>query len=370
MGHIESYKPVIVMIVMQFTYGAVSITTRASLLKGMSPRVFVFYRQAIATLIITPIAYFSRSKTTRCCIGWKSFWLIFLAGLIGITISQMIFLEGLYLASSSAGSAIFNLVPAITFVAASIVGYEPFNIRSIRTIAKILGTFVCVTSAAAMALIKGPKLLNAHLPFSNSLLLNSTENDNLWLLGCLCIFGSSCCWSFWLIIQVQVTKSYPDHLSLSAWMCFMTTMQSGTIILFTNPYLEAWKVTSNFQIGSLLYAATAGSGISIFAQSWIVQKRGPVFSAMFNPLNTVVVTIFASIFLQEQIYIGSVVGAVGIVIGLYVVLWGKAKNLEELKEQEEKMIMVSHKDQFNVVHVLVDEANMKEPLLPKQANKF
>lgn len=47
-----------------------------------------------------------------------------------------------------------------------------------------------------------------------------------------------------------------------------------------------------------------GSGISIFAQSWIIQKRGPVFSAMFNPLNTVIVTFFASIFLKEQIYVG------------------------------------------------------------------
>ncbi|KAK1417139.1 hypothetical protein QVD17_26261 [Tagetes erecta] len=370
MGLMEFYKPLIVMIVLQFTYAAVSILTRASLLEGMNPRVFVFYRQAIATVVIAPIAYFSRSKTTRCCIGWKSFWLIFLAALIGVTISQMINLEGLYLASSSAGSAIFNLVPAITFVAASIVGYEPINIRSVRTIAKILGTFVCVTSAAAMALIKGPKLLNANLPSSNSILLTSTESDNIWLLGCLCLFASSCCWSFWLIIQVPVSRSYPDHLSLSAWMCFMATVQSGVFLLFTDPHLEAWKVTSYLQMGSLLYTAVVGSGISIFAQSWIIQKRGPVFSAMFNPLNTVIVTIFASIFLHEQIYVGSAVGALGIMIGLYVVLWGKAKDLEELKEQQQKKMLTSHKDQINTVQILVDEANMNEPLLVKHTNKI
>ncbi|KAD6794955.1 hypothetical protein E3N88_05851 [Mikania micrantha] len=369
MGLIEFYKPVIVMVVMQFTYAAVSILTRASLLEGMNPRVFVFYRQAIATLVIAPIAYFSRSKTASFLIGWKSFWLIFSAALIGITTSQMVYLEGLYLASSSAGSAIFNLVPAITFVAATIVGYEPINMRSLRTIAKILGTFVCVASAAVMALIKGPKLLNAHLPSSNSLLLNSTQSDNLWLLGCLCLFGSSCCWSFWLIIQVPVTKSFPDHLSLSAWMCLMGTVQSGTVILFTDPHLEAWKVTSYLQIGSLLYTAIVGSGISIFAQSWIIQKRGPVFSAMFNPLNTVIVAVFASIFLREQIFVGSVLGAIGIMIGLYVVLWGKTKDLEELKEQEQKKMMISHKDQINRIQILVDEANMEEPLLTKQTNK-
>lgn len=57
------------------------------------------------------------------------------------------------------------------------------------------------------------------------------------------------------------------------------------------------EVTNNNQ-------GIVGSGISIFAQAWVIERRGPVFSAMFNPLNTIIVTIFASIFLQEQIYIG------------------------------------------------------------------
>lgn len=35
----------------------------------------------------------------------------------------MIQYEGMYLASSSAASALANIIPAITFVAASIVGY-------------------------------------------------------------------------------------------------------------------------------------------------------------------------------------------------------------------------------------------------------
>ncbi|PWA51012.1 nodulin MtN21 /EamA-like transporter family protein [Artemisia annua] len=354
MASLEYYKPIIVMVVLQFTYGAVSISSRASLLEGMNPRVFVVYRQAIGFLIISPIAYFSRSKL-KCSIGWKSFSLIFLAALIGLTTSQMIFLEGLYLASSSAASAMFNLVPAITFVVASIVGYEPINIRSVRTIAKILGTLVCVTGAAAMALIKGPKLLNAQLPPSNSLLLNtSDQSDTLWLLGCLCLFGSSCCWSFWLIIQVPVSRNFPDHLSLSAWMCFTATIQSAVVVSFTDPNIEAWKVGSYLQLGSLLYAGIVGSGISIFAQSWIIQKRGPVFSAMFNPLNTVIVAIFASIFLQEQIYVGGAVGAVGIVMGLYVVLWGKAKDLEELKEEQEKQMMIAQNEDIKNIQVLAE----------------
>nr|KAJ0205513.1 hypothetical protein LSAT_V11C500260350 [Lactuca sativa] len=148
---------------------------------------------------------YRRTKTKNSSMGWKSFSLIFIAALIGVTGNQMIQYEGMYLASSSAASALANIIPAITFVAASIVGFEPIDIRSFRTIAKILGTVVCVTGAITMSLIKGPKLLNEQLPSSNSLLvINPIGRDNLWLVGCLCLFVGCCCWSFWLIIQVGI----------------------------------------------------------------------------------------------------------------------------------------------------------------------
>lgn len=64
MGWIEYYKPVMVMMVLQFTYAGVSLSAKASFLEGMSPRVFVVYRQAFGTLFIAPIAYISRYVPT------------------------------------------------------------------------------------------------------------------------------------------------------------------------------------------------------------------------------------------------------------------------------------------------------------------
>lgn len=60
MGRIDDYKPALAMIGLQFTYAGVALFTRAALLKGLSPRVFVVYRQGIATLLIAPIAFASR----------------------------------------------------------------------------------------------------------------------------------------------------------------------------------------------------------------------------------------------------------------------------------------------------------------------
>ncbi|CAN1228555.1 hypothetical protein LINGRAPRIM_LOCUS1302 [Linum grandiflorum] len=101
---------------LQFSYAVISLTGRAALLEGLSPRVFVVYRQAIAALTISPVAYFlrypppfvefidfidlqlltnsqlhhclsSRGKSGRPSIGITSFTLIFLAALIGYVIN-------------------------------------------------------------------------------------------------------------------------------------------------------------------------------------------------------------------------------------------------------------------------------------------
>ncbi|KAH7854115.1 hypothetical protein Vadar_010270 [Vaccinium darrowii] len=263
----------------ELSYAGVALSTRAALLQGMSPSVFVFYRQGIATLVIAPIAYFTRRESL-----------------------------------------------------------EKVNIRSLRSIGKIIGTVLRVGGAVSMVLLRGPKLLN------------NSGGEN-WLVGSFLLLGSSCCWSFWIIFQVPVSASYPDHLSLSGWMCSMATLQSGTVALFFERNPESWILNSSLELACCLYAGIIGSGVSFFVQAWCISRRGPLFCAMFSPLATVVVTIFASIFLHEEIYIGSLAGAVGVIVGLYVVLWGKAQDHEVLHMDT---VPASDNDQSTIVHILVD----------------
>ncbi|CAH2049720.1 unnamed protein product, partial [Thlaspi arvense] len=355
MGGFDDYKPAMGMIAVQLTYAGVALLTRAALLQGMSPRIFVFYRQCIATLVIAPIAYFTRKDVY---LGLRGFCLIFLASLVGVTINQNVYFEGIHLTSSSMGGAMFNLIPAVTFVMASILGN-----------AKIIGTIICVVGAVSMVLLRGSKLLNSELLSRVSLLSSVSKN---WLLGSLFLFGSSCCWAVWLIIQVPVLASHPNHVSLSAWMCFMAALQAGLIALFMESDQEAWKLHSYLELAACSFAVSifgldksyeaetliedlithvlqvskssrtwmpkdwtlisfkislgiakslnwgiVASAISVFITTWCISRRGPLFCATFSPLTTVAVTFFAAILLHEEVYTGScsdcwtVRGAVG-----------------------------------------------------------
>ncbi|MFQ6662303.1 hypothetical protein Gotur_030169 [Gossypium turneri] len=378
MGGWEDYKYPIAMVVLQSGYAGVALVTRAAMLQGMSPPVLVVYRQAVATLAVAPVAYLSRRKSGGPSLGLRSFSLIFLATLIGITINQNIYYEGLYLATSSTATAMANLVPAITFVMASVVGLEKVDIRSLRSIAKIAGTVICVAGAIFMALLRGPKLLNAQaLPVTESTIGPEGEH---WLQGCLFLFGSASLWSIWLILQVfgslpclhlsnisitnkifqqvPASASYPDHVSLSAWMCFFGTLQSAVVALFFEPNLAAWTIHSSFEIISCLFIGIFGSGVSFFVQAWCIAQKGPLFSAMFNPLCTVIATILAALLLHEEIYVGSLIGAVGVIGGLYAVLWGKAKDCQVMnKETDTESLQTNYK------------LDLEEPLLSDKSTR-
>ena len=60
MGAFEDSKPALAMLGMQFSYAIVSLITRAALIQGMNPRVFVVYRATGKPVFITPLANFSR----------------------------------------------------------------------------------------------------------------------------------------------------------------------------------------------------------------------------------------------------------------------------------------------------------------------
>ncbi|CAN1165536.1 WAT1-related protein At4g28040, partial [Linum perenne] len=340
----SSYKPGMIMVALEFSYAALALFTKAAFTGGLSPRIFVVYRQAIATLIMSSLAFVSNRKQEQpnwgltdigellldiCCLSfWVHSFKLREHRSNQVTGNQNAYFEGINLASSTAATAIINLIPAVTFVIAAIFGMEKIKIRSVRSGAKITGTVICVLGAIAVAFLKGPKLLNYQF-------LGSEQDDKNWLIGCLLLFASSFFWSLWIILQVPIAATCPDLIYSSAWLCFLATTQSIAVALFMEKDFSAWKLNSIFEMGCCLYGGAA-LAVSFLGQAWCVAQRGPVFPAIFNPLCSVITAIFAAIFLKEQTYIGGLIGAVAVIIGLYMVLWGKAKDLEEAKMGKEK----------------------------------
>lgn len=80
---IDRNKPYIAILLVQVIYAGMALFSKAAIAKGMNPYVFVAYRQAFATLALTPFAFFFERLVTQnytlFILLWKmTFLIIFL----------------------------------------------------------------------------------------------------------------------------------------------------------------------------------------------------------------------------------------------------------------------------------------------------
>ncbi|KAJ4823004.1 hypothetical protein Tsubulata_000377 [Turnera subulata] len=86
------------------------------------------------------------------------------------------------------------------------------------------------------------------------------------------------------------------------------------------------------------------SGLAYGIQVWVIEKGGPVFVSGYLPLQTMLVAVMASVALGEEFYLGGIIGAVLIIVGLYLVIWGKSK---EKKLEAAKVVVSSPSEEDN-----------------------
>ncbi|XP_054791617.1 protein WALLS ARE THIN 1-like [Prosopis cineraria] len=354
------------MLALQFGYAGFHVVSRAALNMGISKLVFPVYRNIIALLLLLPFAYFIEKKD-RPAISWNFTFQFFLLALIGITANQGFYLLGLDNTSPTFASAIQNSVPAITFLMAAIFGIEKVRWNRRDGMAKVAGTIFCVAGATVITLYKGPTIYSPvpHLQDTSISLFGSLElgdaNGKSWTLGCIYLIGHCLSWSAWLVMQAPVLKKYPARLSVTSYTCFFGLIQFLVIALIFERDAQAWVFHSGGEAFTILYAGVVASGIAFAVQIWCIDRGGPVFVAVYQPVQTLVVAIMSSIALGEQFYLGGIIGAVLIVVGLYLVLWGKS---EEKKLQKEQLTIVSSAPEHVPRPTSHSKASLTQPLLP------
>ncbi|KAJ0687149.1 putative EamA domain-containing protein [Helianthus annuus] len=192
-----------------------------------------------------------------------------------------------------------------------------------------------------MTLVKGPLLelfwtkgrTNKRYEMHNGVdLQHSLKGAFMIVVGCFS-------WSCFMVLQAITLKSYPAELAMTAWICLLATIEGGIVALIMergNP--EVWAIKWNTTLLATLYCGIICSGVAYYVQGIIMKERGPVFVTAFNPMGMIIVAFMGSIFLAEKTYLGRVLGAVVIVIGLYMVVWGKSNDHKLPPLEPEKQI--------------------------------
>ncbi|GJS08185.1 WAT1-related protein [Tanacetum coccineum] len=271
---------VLIMVLVQFGFAGMNILSKLAFDSGMNPFVLVAYRQLFASMIALPFAYFFERQ-------------------------------------------------------------EKARLKKMDGQAKVMGTLVGVGGAMLLSLYHGPIVpigkSHIHLSIASKMHNSNDTNHGNPLGPCLVIF-SAVSWAIWFVLQAKMCNIYPAPYTSSALMLSMATIQTCLLGLVMEHKLHAWSLSPPIRALSCIYAGVVCSMVAIFMISWCIERKGPLFVSVFNPLLLIIVAVLSWGLLEEKLYLGTILGSLLIVGGLYCVLWGKSKEVESIETlpQEEK----------------------------------
>ncbi|PKU77513.1 WAT1-related protein At3g30340 [Dendrobium catenatum] len=325
-------KPILVMLASSIVSAVMIVLNKKVLEDGLDVLVLITYRLLVAVLFIAPIAFFFERKS-RPKLSFGILICLFVSAILGNSLTQYLFYLGLKFTSATYAAAFFNMTPVITFLLSIVFRQETSNFRSWAGLAKAVGTAVNLGGGMMLTFYKGMVLTKSSMADGlgqhNRLASASMHGSKRSTLGSLALLLGCFLWALWFPLQSRIVRRYRALYTATAIVFFFSFLQTALISFSIQKGLSLWILRSKFQIFTVVYGGIVGSGLSFLASSWCVEKRGPVFAIAFFPVTQVAVAIIDVSLLHEQLHLGSLLGSIVIISGLYILLWGKSKEASD-----------------------------------------
>ncbi|KAF8676711.1 hypothetical protein HU200_046826 [Digitaria exilis] len=325
--------PASMVLVQVFTMGAL-LLSKLALNVGMEPFVLLAYRNLIGAIIVAPFAfYFDRAMLRK--VNLKVMCWLSVSALLGIVLAMGLHYYGLRATNAAYSVNFLNLIPVVTFAMAVALRLERLSASTWAGRMKMAGTAVCVGGTMVASLYKGPLLhpWPTHLLHHHAAAAVPAHRN--MALGTVYLCGSCVAYALWFIVQARVGRVFPCKYMATMLACVSGTLQALAIGAAVSRRAAAWRLTWDLQLLAVVYSGALNTGATFCLISWAIARRGPIYPSMFNSLALVGTMVMDSLLLGTDVSVGSLLGALLIVLGLYAFLWGKGREMSKQQQHQQ-----------------------------------
>jgi len=280
----------ITLIGMSLVWG-INFSVVKTALTDLSPLSFNSLRFGLASLFILTLLWVLERDLS---FHREDIWRLVLLGLIGNTIYQLLFINGIARTTAGNSSVILATTPIFVALLSSVLGVERVERRVWQSvILSFIGILLIVQGAGRTLTMRD-------------------QNG----IGDLLILAGTICWSTYTVLSKPLLQRYTP-LKLTAW-----TMVMGTplLVLVSIPSLKEqnWGSVSMQGWLGLTYSFFFAIAIGYVVWYTAVSRIGSARTALYENLITVIALAVAWIFLSERMTLLQVLGAVLVLTSLYL----------------------------------------------------
>ncbi|KAL2630445.1 hypothetical protein R1flu_015131 [Riccia fluitans] len=328
----------IALLVAQVLAAVYYVVSRYALVGGMNRIVLSFYRDIVAMLVLIPAAYFI-DRGTRIKFSKNVIVRLLLLGTFGVYGSNYLLFVGIEYTSAEFASTLQPTGPVLVALIAILFGYDAIYWHRRDGQAKALGVIISCAGGIFMTFYKGPAVLPwmqvgdavpwypVHESFPDPLIsgtLRTTIHDlglTRWQFGALCLIGHSMCLALYLNLQGPLLRKFPAPVSITAYSYGIGAILMGLTGVYSVRDDSAWTLPWNANLAAVIYTGTVGAALNYSLVSWSLGRVGPVFVACYLPVHPVISAVLALVSVGATLYLGSVIGAAMILLGILLVTW-------------------------------------------------
>ncbi|BBG98452.1 nodulin MtN21 /EamA-like transporter family protein [Prunus dulcis] len=307
---------VLAMVMVQIFVTGLQLLSKVILREGTFIFALMAYRHIVAAICVAPFAFFFESSVKQIKLGWSVWFWLFVNALTGITSAMGLFYYGLRDTTPTYATNFLNLIPIATFVLSIITSIDKLNLQTRAGKVKTFGVIVCVGGPSLLAFTR-----ERHFICASTAITLISLSTQLMLTGHVALS----CW------PAKLLKIFPLKYWATMLTCIMATLQSTVIGLFFDRRAASWRINyvqAAERIDCNCCIGSASHSCNVLLNSWAISVQGPLYPPMFNPLSLIFVALSSAVILGEEIRIGTLLGMILIMFGLYSFLWGQRKEMK------------------------------------------